>query len=122
MTKGTKTRIQLYGCEAGTPLFDSKEQDTELLPSFSPSLKSISFEANDLIPVITKETQAEKVYEAIRLGVRVNDRQIHVITGIERFLIPDRRARLLARGRIRFAGKFIDPVTHKTTATWEINR
>lgn len=121
MTNAVRKRILLFGSEAGTPLFDATEETLDIAPRFIPALKHISFDANDLIPVITKETQIEKIYEAIKLGVRINDRQIHIITGIERHLIPDRRAKLLVIGRIRYSGKEIDPVTHKKTAMWEIN-
>lgn len=113
-------RIKLYGCTAGTPLFDTIEDDMDIVP-FTPELKSVSLESNELVPIITKETQMEKIYEAVKLGMRVNDRQIHVITGIDRHLIPDRRGKLLKQKRIRYAGKYIDPVTHKRTAAWEIN-
>lgn len=64
-------------------------------------------------------TQKDKILLAfIKIGV-ANDRMISELSGVSRFLIPDRRKQLVTENKLRFVEKKQDPVTKKITDFYE---
>jgi len=65
-------------------------------------------------------TQKERVYQAIKkLGV-ASDREISELTGIPRYLIPDRRKSLAKEKRIKFVETKVDPITKKHVGYYRV--
>lgn len=67
-----------------------------------------------------RPTQKEKIFLACKELGLANDRMLSQRSGVPLHLTPDRRARLVADGKLRFWDTAIDTVTDQRTNFYEV--